>query len=26
MLIYNGYQYRVFRGKTHESGYGAYEE
>ena len=26
MLIYNGYQYRVFRGKTPESGYGAYEE
>ena len=26
MLIYNGYQYWVFRGKTPESGYGAYEE
>ena len=26
MLIYNGYQYRVFRGKTHGRGYGAYEE
>ena len=26
MLIYNGYQYRVFRGKTPGSGYGAYEE
>ena len=26
MLIYNGYQYRVFRGKTPDRGYGAYEE
>lgn len=26
MLIYNGYQYRVFRGKTTGGGYGAYEE
>ena len=26
MLIYNGYQYRVFKGKTPERGYGAYEE
>ena len=26
MLIYNGYQYRVFRGKTPGDGYGAYEE
>jgi cytochrome d ubiquinol oxidase subunit II len=26
MLIYNGYQYRVFRGKTRGRGYGAYEE
>ena len=26
MLIYNGYQYRVFRGKTPKEGYGAYDE
>jgi cytochrome d ubiquinol oxidase subunit II len=26
MLIYNGYQYRVFRGKTPGDGYGAYED
>jgi cytochrome d ubiquinol oxidase subunit II len=26
MLIYNGYQYLVFRGKTSGGGYGAYEE
>jgi cytochrome d ubiquinol oxidase subunit II len=26
MLIYNGYQYLVFRGKTTGGGYGAYEE
>lgn len=26
MLLYNGYQYRVFRGKTPGRGYGAYEE
>jgi len=26
ILIYNGYQYRVFRGKTAKEGYGAYEE
>ncbi|MFZ5447164.1 MAG: cytochrome d ubiquinol oxidase subunit II [Thermodesulfobacteriota bacterium] len=26
MLIYNGYQYLVFRGKVTRSGYGAYEE
>jgi cytochrome d ubiquinol oxidase subunit II len=26
MLIYNGYQYLVFRGKTAGGGYGAYEE
>ncbi len=26
MLIYNGYQYWVFRGKTPKEGYGAYEE
>ena len=26
MLIYNGYQYRVFKGKTPDRGYGGYEE
>jgi cytochrome d ubiquinol oxidase subunit II len=26
MLIYNAYQYRVFRGKTPGSGYGAYDD
>jgi cytochrome bd-type quinol oxidase subunit 2 len=26
MLIYNGYQYLVFRGKVSGSGYGGYEE
>jgi cytochrome d ubiquinol oxidase subunit II len=26
MLIYNGYQYLVFRGKTSSRGYGAYED
>jgi cytochrome d ubiquinol oxidase subunit II len=26
MLIYNGYQYLVFRGKTSRGGYGAYDE
>jgi cytochrome bd-type quinol oxidase subunit 2 len=26
MLIYNGYQYLLFRGKTRGGGYGVYED